>query len=196
MAVLSATAFVRGRAARWIAAAGIAWSALLLVSPAIAQPEATREYQIKAVFLFNFAQFVDWPPAAFSDPQAPLIIGVLGDDPFGSFLDQTVRGEKVNARPLVVRRYRAVAEVDTCHILFICGSEAGRLENILASLKGRSVLTVGDMDGFAQRGGMIRFATENNRIRLRVNLAAAKAAQLTLSSKLLRPADIVEPGKD
>ena len=65
-----------------------------------AQTPRASEYQIKAVFLFNFAQFVDWPPGAFPDSTAPLVIGVLGDDPFGPYLDETVRGETVRGRPL------------------------------------------------------------------------------------------------
>jgi hypothetical protein len=151
----------------------------------------TREYQIKAVFLFNFAQFVDWPPAAFADAQAPLVIGVLGEDPFGAFLDEAIQGEKIGQRPLVVHRYQRVEDIGACHILFISRSEAGRLEGIVARLKDRSTLTVSDIDGPANRGVMIRFLNENNRIRLRINLRAAKFAGLTISSKLLRPAEIV-----
>jgi hypothetical protein len=84
----------------------------------------------------------------------------------------------------------------TCHILFISQSESKRLEQIVAALKGRSILTVSDSDGFTRYGGMIRFVTEKNKLRLRINLEAATAANLTISSKLLRPAEIVTPGKD
>lgn len=150
-----------------------------------------KEYQLKAVFLFNFSQFVSWPTNAFSEPNSPLVIGVLGTDPFGANLDAVVRGEKVNGHPLEVRRYSKVEEVGPCHILFISQSEASRLETILETLKGRNILTVSDVDQAARRGVMIRFATENNKIRLRINLAAAEAAGLTISSKLLRPATIV-----
>jgi hypothetical protein len=175
-------------------AAALVW--LLCCGPAVSAPaEPSREYGIKAVFLFNFARFVAWPPVAFADAQAPLVIGVLGDDPFGDTLDEAARAENVNGHPLVVRRFHAVEDVGACQILFISRSEAGRLGGILAALKGRSLLTVGDMDDFARRGGMIRFITENNRVRLRINLEAAQAAHLTLSSKLLRPAEIVGPGK-
>src|SRR6267378_1758058 len=156
-----------------------------------AQPASSREYQVKAVFLFNFAQFVEWPTNAFPEAQTPLVIGVLGEDPFGAYLDETVRGEKVNDRPLVVQRYHRVEEIKACHVLFISRSETENLEPIFTNLKGRNVLTVSDAVGFAQRGGMIRFVTEKNKIRLRINLEAAKAAGLTISSKLLRPAEIV-----
>ena len=160
-----------------------------------AQPAPAKEYQVKAVFLYNFAQFVEWPEAAFPETQTPLVIGVLGEDPFGGYLDETVRGEKVNNRPLVIERYRRAEEIKICHILFISRTEADRLEKIFAELKG-SILTVGDFEGFTKRGGMMRFVTEKNKTRLRINLEAAKAAKLTISSKLLRPAEIIMSGKD
>jgi YfiR/HmsC-like len=160
-----------------------------------AQTGPTKEYQVKAVFLFNFAQFVEWPTNAFPGPQTPLVIGVLGDDPFGPFLDATVRGETVNGHPLVIQRYHRVNEIKECHILFISQSESGRLTDILSGLKGRNILTVGDFEGFAQQGGIVRFVTDK-KIRLRINVDAAKAANLTISSKLLRPSEIVESGKN
>src|SRR5207244_3549829 len=118
---------------------GLVMSAMLLAGAleSLAQTEPSREYQVKAVFLFNFAQFVDWPTQAFAQAQTPLVIGVLGEDPFGAYLDETVRGEKANRRPLSVQRYRQVAEIKTCHVLFISRSETDRLEQILAGLKGR-----------------------------------------------------------
>jgi len=161
-----------------------------------AQSVPTKEYQLKAVFLFNFAQFVEWPTNAFPQAQAPLVIGVLGEYPFGTYLDEIVRGEEANRHPLVIQRYRQAEEIKTCHILFISQSEVDRLDQILASLKNRNILTVGDAESFVQRGGMIRFVTEKNKIRLRINLEAAKVANLTISSKVLRAAEIVAPGKD
>ena len=167
----------------------------MVVAHAAAQT-TTSEYQVKAVFLFNFTQFVDWPQKAFSDPQEPIVIGVLGDDPFGNYLDDTVRGEKVDNRPLVVRRYHAAEDIDgSCQVLFISRSEAARTEQIIAHLKDRSILTVSDEDEFGRRGGMVRFIAENSRIKLRINVAAAKAAGLTISSKLLRVAEIVSSDK-
>jgi hypothetical protein len=154
------------------------------------QERISREYQIKGVFLFNFAQFTEWPPEAFSGPQAPLVIGILGTDPFGPALEEVVRGEKVNHRPLEVRRFSGAGEINNCHILFISRSQSGRLEEILASLQGRSILTVSDMEEFARRGGMVQFVTRDNKIHLQINLEALKAATLTVSSKLLRSAEI------
>jgi uncharacterized protein DUF4154 len=159
-----------------------------------AQSARALEYQVKAVFLFNFAQFVGWPAGAFADSMAPMVIGVLGNDPFGSYLDETVRGEKVHRHSLEVRRYRKIEEITTCHILFINPSGERRLEEVLSNLKNRAILTVGDDPGFAQRGGMIRFVSEKSKIRMRINVAAASAVNLTISSKLLRAAEIVTQG--
>ena len=178
------------RAARSCALAVLFMSFSRGVVTAAETPPST-EYQIKAVFLFNFAQFVDWPPSAFPDAQSPLVIGVLGRNPFEGALDEAVRGEKANGRPFLVQRFNRVEEIQACHILFVSRSEAGRLPAILNALQGRSILTVRDTDGFAEEGGMIRFVMEQNKVRFRINLDAAKAAGLTLSSKLLRPASVV-----
>jgi hypothetical protein len=165
------------------------------IRPVVAQePAASTEYQLKAVFLFNFAQFVGWPDSAFAAPDAPLVIGILGPDPFGAYLEETVRGELVNGHPLMIRRFRTAGEVTTCHVLFVGSADRQRLESILAELGTRPILTVGEWDGFARGGGMIGFITDRNRIRLRINRQAAEAASLTLSSRLLRPAEIVPTG--
>jgi hypothetical protein len=163
----------------------VAWSAAV-----------TPEYQLKAVFLFNFTQFVEWPSQAFADTNSPLVIGVLGNDPFGTYLDDTVRGETVNGRPLTVQRYNTLGDIKNCHVLFISRSEAAHLGQILSALKGKSILTVSDADNFNREGGIIRLATIANKIRLRIALEEAKAANLTISSKLLRPADIVAAGEE
>ena len=177
------------------AGGGVAWKTpQQAASPK--EHQAPKEYQVKAVFLFRFAQFVEWPPSAFPEPRTPLVIGVLGHDPFGTYLDDIVQGETVNNHPLAVHRYATVEEITTCHILFISRSEDARLERVLVGLKGRDILTVGDAERFSTRGGMIRFVTEQGRIRLRINLKAAEAANLKLSSKLLRPAEIVSPGNE
>lgn len=153
--------------------------------------QGAREYQIKAVFLFNFAQFVEWPASAFPDEQAPFVIGVLGSDPFGDALREAVSGERVNQRSFTVQHYERVEDIAACHVLFISQSESGQLERILPNLKNRPVLTVGETEDFAKRGGMIRLVNENNRIRMRINVESAQSAGLIISSKLLRPAEIV-----
>ena len=174
-----------------------AWSLvfLLLVMANAARAQPSREYQVKAVFLFNFAQFTEWPAEAFAEKDSPLVIGVLGKDPFGSFLDETVHGEIVRGQRLAVERYRTMEELKTCHILYISQSESNRLDGILEKLKGKPVLTVSDIPGSVPRGMMIRFVTEANRIRFRVNAEEAKEAKLSVSSKLLRLADGIVPTK-
>ena len=162
----------------------------MLMPSAMAAPNGPQEYQVKAVFLFNFTQFIGWPPATPAEAQTPIVIGILGDDPFGSYLDDTVRGEKVGDRPLVVRRYRHLDDVDDCQILFISRSEAMHFEQIAARLKDRSILTVSDADQSGKRGGIVRFVTEKDRVKLHISVNSAKDAGLTISSKLLRVADI------
>ena len=153
--------------------------------------DAPTENQVQAVFLYNFSRFVEWPAQAFAAPTDPFVIGILGSDPFGARLDEAVRNEQINGHPLTVRRFRSAAEVENCQILFIDRSEIGRLGQILTVLDHHNTLTVSQADGAAQRGVMIQFATEKSRIRLRINVEAARASGLTISSKLLRPADIV-----
>jgi len=168
----------------------IATFAFLLAFAARAQT-ASPEYKLKAVYLYNFVQYVDWPPDAFADPQSPLIIGVLGNDPFGSVLEETVKDEVVKNRRLEVHRFKNVKEIKECHVLFVSASEKDKLKSILAALKGRSILTVGDMENFAQGGGVVRLITENNKIHFRINLEAVKESRLSISSKLLQLAEIM-----
>ncbi len=157
----------------------------------LAQEPSSRESQVKAVFLFNFTQFVDWPPKTFPEPDSPLIIGILGDDPFGSFLEQATTNEKINSHPLIIQHYKTVDEIKKCQILFINISNKDRLDLVFKALEGRSILTVSDSRNFIRQGGMVRFFTENDKIKFQINIEAAKAADLTISSKLLRLAEIV-----
>ena len=164
---------------------------MMLCLRAACGAEAPTEYQVKAVFVYNFSHFVEWPPQAFAAANAPFVIGILGGDPFGAHLDEAVRGEQIGEHPLLVRRFHSIDEIGDCQILYIDRAASAQLPNILAALAHRATLTVSDFDGAAEHGVMIQFATENNRIRLRINVEAARAAGLTISSKLLRPADIV-----
>jgi hypothetical protein len=164
---------------------------LLLMWTGLASAQVPREYQIKAVFLFNFAQFVEWPTNAFADKDAPLVVGILGADPFGPFLDDTVRNETARGHRLVVEHFQNVEEIKACHILYIGKSEAPKLDHTLAVLNNKPILTVSEIENAAYRGVMVRFITERNKIRLRINLEAARAADLAISSKLLRAAEVV-----
>lgn len=156
-----------------------------------------KEHQIKAVFLYRFAQFVEWPAESFADENAPLVLGILGPDPFGAYLDEVVQGEKVGSHPISVKRIADPEEAARCHVLFLSpsGSDQGVAER-LSGLQGRKILTVGDTDGFSRGGGMILFTTRNGRIRLRINMESVRASDLELSSKLLRLAEIAPPAKE
>ena len=160
---------------------------VLALASATGRSAPVPEYQIKAGFLLNFAQFVTWPSES---SEAPFVIGILGDDPFGSYLDETVRGQKVNNRSLTIQRLRRRADPRTCNILFISQSERDQVAQVLSNLKGRPVLTVSDIDGFTDAGGMIQLFTEKNSIRMRINLDAVKSSNLRVSSKLLRVAEV------
>ena len=197
MAVLNALVRARKGRCRVVALFLTFISALLLPAPReISGQTAVPEAQVKAVFLFRFAEFVEWPPEAFADPHSPLIIGILGEDPFGRYLDEIARGQHVNDRPFEIQRYRRVGEIRNCHVLFISRSENARLEQIAGFLASRSILLVGESEGFASRGGAIEFVPRGSKIRLRINPAAAEAANLKISSKLLRPSEIVPARKE
>lgn len=169
---------------------GFLLAALWALMPA-AGHAAPDEYQVKAVFLFNFSRFIEWPASAFPSGEAPFVVGVFGNDPFGANLDEVVKGESAKGHPLVVRRVRNAAEAAACQILFIPQSENRRLDELVSSLAKSNTLTVSDLPGASQRGVMVRLVTERGRVRLRIDVEAARAAQLTISSNLLRAAEIV-----
>ena len=149
------------------------------------------EYQVKAAFLFNFAKFVEWPTEAFSDPNAPLVITVFGEDPFNGSLE-AVKGKLVNNRKLTIRRVRDIQDIGKSNVLFVSPSAKKDLARILETLQGQSVLTVGEDGVFTQCGGIINFVKEDNRVRFEVNVSAAERAGLKISSRLLALARIVK----
>jgi hypothetical protein len=153
--------------------------------------QISREYNIKAVFLYNFTKFVEWPSNAFSNAEAPFVIGILGDDPFGPSLNEAVAGEKVKGHPIIVQQYQNVNDIKNCHVLFISNNEDGKLGEILSTLPNKNILTVSDIPGFTTTGGIISFMTKENKIKLQINLSVAKATDLNISSKLLQVADII-----
>ncbi|HEX9002623.1 MAG TPA: YfiR family protein [Blastocatellia bacterium] len=161
-----------------------------------AQTQTANEYEVKAAFLYNFAKFVEWPPEAFgSGGGTALIVGIIGDDPFGSAIDRTISGKTVNGRQLTIRRLKWGQNLKDCHVLFVSSSEQKRLPQILEILKGASVLTVSEMDQFSQQGGVIGFVMENSKVRFEINTSASEQARLKISSKLLALARIVRSGK-
>jgi len=160
---------------------------------AVDPPDAS-EYLIKAGFIYNFAKFVEWPSTAFSQPDSPIMIGVLGTDPFGSVLDRLVEDKKIGLRGFVVKRYKwgkDLKDLKECKILFVSASEKAHIDEIVQAVKGLPILMVGETPGFAERGGIIRFTLEDNRVRFEINVDAAHQADLNISSRLLTLAKII-----
>jgi len=156
-----------------------------------AQLKPAGEYELKAAFLFNFAKFVDWPSNTFSDPKDPFSVCVLGTDPFGTALDDVLRGKLIAEHPVSVTRVKRAADIIRCQILFVTAPESRHLPEILVKLRGECVLIIGETDDFASSGGTIQFTLEDNRVRFFINPDAADRAGLKISSKLLALAKIV-----
>jgi hypothetical protein len=161
-----------------------------LMLPGLRAAAPPNEYALKSVFLYNFCRFIDWPDSAFGAPNDPIVIGILGEDPFGPLLEEAVQGETFRGRSIRIEHYRTPREIGRCHLLFVSASETPRINEILAAVAGRSVVTVGETEAFLDRGGMIALAADRNRVRLLVNPNALRAAKLDVSSKLLRVAEI------
>jgi len=143
------------------------------------------EYDVKAAFILNFARFTEWPENSFTDRSSPLVIAVVGDDPFGGTLGRVIADKAINSHPLTVRKATAAADFTGVNVLFVSGSERSRAQDILRRIKTASILTVSDIDDFCAMGGIIHLTNEQQRIRFEVNLVAAQRAGLNISSKLL-----------
>jgi hypothetical protein len=174
---------MRSRAASFLSLS-LVWL-LLAGGDGRAQESPPTEYQIKAAFLFNFAKFVEWPPAAFLGRTSPIVIGILGENPFHGDLARMIRNKTVDDHPLEVKELHSLTEAANCHILFISTSENARLPEIIKGLKGTSVLTVGETDHFTENGGMINFVLKAAKVRFEINKDAATSAGLKISSKLM-----------
>jgi hypothetical protein len=153
--------------------------------------EKPSEFEVKAVYLFQFGKFVQWPKEPRSSAEV-FTLCILGKDPFGDILDDVLAGETLDGKPPAIRRIREVRAAEDCRMLFVSASEAERLDDILENLEGKGILTVSDMDDFSKRGGMIQLVLDQGRVRFEVNLAAATKARLELSSELLKVARAVK----
>lgn len=151
----------------------------------------SSEYLIKAGFTYNFAKLIQWPANAFPQPNSPVIIGILGADPFGGTLDEVLAGKTVNGRDLVVKHLKWGADLKGCNILFVSSSEALHIDEVFRLVKGLPILTIGETPNFARRGGIINFILEDEKVHFEVNVEAAKDADITISSRLLSLARIV-----
>ncbi|MDB5141456.1 MAG: YfiR family protein [Mucilaginibacter sp.] len=160
------------------------------ISPAYAQTSPSLEYRVKAAFLFNFTRFVHWPASAYTSPDDPFVIGIVGSDPFGSYLDELVSGESAGGHKIVIRRYPNGGDIRGCQLIFINLGDKAKLKLLLAQSTRQNVLTVSDENEFIRLGGIVHFYMEDDKVKMEVRPAAAKAAQLEISAKLLQVAKL------
>jgi len=175
---------------RLLTALAAAW-AFLAIPALYAQNPRPTDYDVKAAYLYNFGQFVEWPAKVTAAKTSPFSICVLGQDPFGRSLDEILARTTIGNQSVAARRISHPQESVDCRILFISSSEAHRLNKIIDALDNTAVLTVSDIPQFSQHRGMIQFVLEGNRVRFEVNLSATQRAGLTLSSELLKVATAV-----
>jgi hypothetical protein len=175
----------RRRCASLFAVAAWILNWFALVNPAYG--EATREYPLKAAFLFKLTRYVQWPPSP-----KPFTIGILGDDPFGEVLDQIVRGEAVQKRPVILKRSHDTGDLTACDVVFVSRSEKDRLRDVLPELSKSKILTVGETEGFCRNGGIVNLIVENGRLSFEINSLAAKRRGIVIDPQVLSLARIVD----
>ncbi|MFZ0724840.1 MAG: YfiR family protein [Desulfobacterales bacterium] len=169
---------------------------LLIFIPAVVWGASLigTEYDVKTGFIYNFANFVSWPPAAFKDKDDDLVLCLASDTPAADALfklnDQTIRGRRIRVIP-----YTQESCLDASHILYIATQDRNLVQKLLGMVQERSILTIGEIEGFTQMGGVINFFEDKNRLRFKVNIDAAKRAGLTMSSQLLGSAQIYREGQ-
>jgi hypothetical protein len=155
-----------------------------------------NEYQVKAFFLYNFARYVEWPTETFKAANDPIVICILGQNPFGGALEQAVAGKVLGARPFAIRQISDIQPGSNCHILFVNSSEKKRFRSMAGRLKGSAVLSVGETPGFTADGGVINFKLEDGKVRFEIDVEAAGREHLRISSKLLSLAQIAKKAED
>jgi hypothetical protein len=176
---------------------------VLHVVPVFAQSgdnsDLRREYKIKAAFLYNFIQFVDWPKEKTPEQDDPIILGIIGEDPFGDSFEP-IENKPIKGRKSLISRFEGIeklkkssdkgkSKIDSlkkCHLLFICSSEKDHLKEIINLVNGNGVLTVGETPNMLKSGGIINFLVEENKVRFEINLTTAKQEKLKIRSQLLR----------
>ena len=170
--------------------AGLCRSLLVVVLAVFAAPRPARaqygEYEVKAAFLSNFAQFAKWPASVFSDAGAPFAIGILGEDPFGGALEKIVKEQAVAGRKITIRRGRNAGDVRNCQLVFIAKSERARIAEHIAGLQGAHILIVGETEQFTRQSGAIGFTMEGDKVRFEISAGNAQRAGVELSSRLLK----------
>ena len=168
---------------------GVRLAMILLFVGASVCAQNPTEFQLKAVFIYNFVNFVEWPAATFDHPTDPFVIGVAGRNVFGSSLNEAIAGETYRGRPIEVRYIETADQARDCHIVYI-EKTCGIFDQVLASTTEKAILTIADTDDFMQKGGVIRFYLERNQLRMEINQQAANDHGLLISGKLLRLASV------
>lgn len=176
------------RATVWLSALFAACGLMVMLLDLPTGAASPTEYQVKAAYLFNFGRFVQWPSRASAGQNTTFPICVLGADPFGKVLDETIAGQSIDSKTVVARRINQAGDAAGCRVLFISAVDGAHLKSILENLDSFSILTVSDMPDFMDRGGMIQFVKRRRTVRFAINLAAARRAGLSLSSQLLKVA--------
>lgn len=190
MALVARSRRIGGYRGRWLGWL-LVWTLVSSLPNGLLAATALTEYEVKAGFLYHFGWFVEWPATAVQGRATAFTISVLGAHPFSNLLDDMMRDKLIHERPVVIRYCQRVEEAISSHMLFISASEEPWLAAILAGLSGASVLTVSDMEGFADRGGMIELRLVDQKVRFDINMDATERAGLKLSSRLLRLAKVI-----
>jgi len=176
------------------------WLLLLLLTGTCdllgAENAVSKEYQVKAAFLYNFSKFVEWPAAVMPQGASPIVVGVFGKNPFGAELEKLVRDKTINEHPIKIRQPQTPEDLRSCHMVFVSDEEGKRLPELLAALKGASVLTVGESQKFAELGGIINFVQEDGKLRFEINGDSAVSAGLRISAQLLKLAKTVRGARE
>jgi hypothetical protein len=182
---------IRGRPSRWRGLFVVL--ALLLIAPqaAFSAKLVSREYQLKAAFVYNFTKFIEWPAQSFSSAEAPIVIGVLGDGAFGPQLGELVKDRSVNGRGIVVTRVENAEQARAAHVLFVSADELGLFNEMRPLIQDSPVLTIGESRSFALRHGVINFVMEDNIPRFEIYMGSARRAGLRISAQLQKLAKIV-----
>jgi YfiR/HmsC-like len=176
-----------GRAFFFMAACWLFWS----VPNLLALNQENMEYSVKLAFLYNFTKFIEWPSGSYRDPGAPLVICIIGHDPFSAEVEGELLSRKVAGHPVEFRTLRSSDTMSACQVVFIPDTEKSQIDGIMKALKGLSTLTVGETEGFAVLGGMINLTVEEKKVHFEINQLAAERAGLKVSSKLLSIARVV-----
>lgn len=164
----------------------------MAITPAFAADSTgSKEYQLKAAFIYNFTKFVEWPPQSFTQTNSPIVIGILGRNPFDDELEKIVKERYVNGRGIVVKHITSPPGPEPFHLVFVSNGEEEKWAEVLKSFQKTAVLTVGESEKFALSGGMINFIRQADKVRFEINQDSTEEAGLKINAQLLKLATSV-----